>query len=120
MTCATRHTCVHGKPARISPHYLDYQHSVVGFCGSMQPVNSFGCDVDGSIKAERIIGSAKVIIYGLGDSDHLDAIVMQFLRHSQGVVTADYDQSIDMMFFQILLYLFHPIGMFLRIRPGSS
>ena len=62
-------------PAGVASHDLADDHSIVGFGGGMQPVDCFRGDGDGGIETEAGVGSAQIIIDGLGNAHYLDALL---------------------------------------------
>ena len=66
-------------PARIATHHLNHDHAIVSFGGGMDAVNCFTHYVAGRIETEGVVGSTQIIVDGLGDANHLDPGLVQFL-----------------------------------------
>ena len=61
----------------------------------MQPVDRFGGDGDSGVKAKASVGSAQVIVDGLGNAHHLDALLDQRIGHTLGVIASDGNQRVQ-------------------------
>src|SRR5207245_1124004 len=45
--------------------------------------------------ADAVVGLGEIVVDGLRDADHADALLVQPLRDPEGVVAADCDQGVD-------------------------
>ena len=67
------------------------------FGGRVEPVDCFGDDRDGGVKAKSLVGALNVIVDGLGHADHFDPFGGECPSDTQGVLTAHGDQVIHFL-----------------------
>ena len=64
----------------------------------MQPVNGFADHIACSIEAEGEIGTAQIVVNGLGHTHDPDALFMQLLCDGERVIASNCDKRLDLMF----------------------
>ena len=91
-----------GNPARVTAHHLNNDDAVVRLRRGVKAVDRIGRDLDGSVKPERPVGPGKVIVDGLRHSDDGDSVRGKLCGHTQSVLPADRNQSIDPILFKLV------------------
>jgi hypothetical protein len=85
---------VQGDPARVASHHFDDHDAVMRFGGGVDAVDGVGGDVDGGVKTEGHVGSGKVVVDGLGNSDDGEALLGEIETDLLSAVTADDNQRV--------------------------
>ena len=71
----------------------------MGLRRRVEAVDRLGRDVDGGVEAEGVVRGGQVVVDGLGYADDLDAVLVdQACRDPQGVLAADRDERVDLLF----------------------
>ena len=91
---------VNSDPTSIATHYFHHHDTVVSFRGGMHAVDGLSDNVDRGIESESVVGAGQVIVNGLGNAYYFHAFFMQFLSNRKGVIPANCDQRINLVFFQ--------------------
>ena len=85
-----------GDPAGMPAHDFNHHDAFVGFCGCVQPVDRFRDDLHGRIEAERVVGSRKIIVDGLGHAnDGITFLCKQFVLDAKRIFASDGDQVVQ-------------------------
>ena len=66
----------------------------------MHAVDGLSDHVDRGIESESVISAGQVIVNGLGNAYYFHAFFMQFLSNGKGVIPANCDQRINLVFLQ--------------------
>ncbi len=91
---------VESDPACVAAHDLDDHDAVMSLGGGVYAVEGLADDVAGGVKSESVIGAAEIVVDGLGNADDLGAAFVQLLGDRKRVVTADRDESLDLICFE--------------------
>ena len=92
-----------GDPTGVPPHDLDHHDPLVALGRGPYLVYGVGGDGDGRVVAEGRVGGRKVVVYGLGAPDDLDAeVVVEPLGDPQSIVAANGDEGVDAVLFHVL------------------
>jgi hypothetical protein len=67
----------------------------VAFGGRVQPVDGLGGGADGRVEAERALGSAHVVVYRLGNTDHRQTLLPELVGDLQAPIPSDGHQRIE-------------------------
>ena len=86
-------SCLQCDPARVPPHAFDNDAAGMSLCGRLQAINGLHCNVGGGFKAESVIGTAQIIVYGFRNADNVHAEFAQRIRNAESVVPADGDKT---------------------------
>ena len=97
-------TGVQGQPASFVAHDLNHHAATVAGGGGVDAVDDLGGDVHSSVEAKGEIGAKDVVIDGLGQTDHIEALFAEQIGGLVGAVAAQSDQTIQL---EILIGLFH-------------
>ena len=106
-------------PSGMAPHDFDDDNAVVRFGGGVDAVDGAGGDVDRGIEAKGEVGAGEIVVDGLGDADHFDAVLMEFGRDGKRVVAANRDQGIAAILFQSVGAALQAVVLFGRIGARS-
>ena len=90
-------SCLQCDPARVPPHAFDNDAAGMSLCGRLQAINGLHCNVGGGFKAESVIGTAQIIVYGFRNADNVHAEFAQRIRNAESVVPADGAQQLQIL-----------------------
>src|SRR6185295_16314344 len=89
-------------PACISSHDFQNHYAVVRFCGRVQSIERFGCDVKRSYKPEGEFRTCEIVVDGLGNTDNRNPQPIELVSNREGTFTAEYDQPFNAKTIEIL------------------
>ena len=84
-------------PSGVATHNFHDQGAVMTFGGGVQAINGFGGDIDCCVKTERVVGSLKVVVDGLGNAHHFDTGCFEQMCAAEGALTTDNDENIHLI-----------------------
>ena len=88
---------VHRDPAGVTSHHLDDHHAVVRLRRRVEPVDRLGCDRDGRVEAERVVGAGEVVVDRLRNADDGEAVLgMESCRDAERVLAADRHERVEL------------------------
>ena len=99
-----------GDPANVATHDFGNHAAAVRVAGGAEAVHGVGRDLGGGVEAERVVGSGKVVVYCLGNTDDLDAGIRQPLGSSEGAFSADGDEGVNTEAFHVLANRLSAVG----------
>lgn len=79
-------SCLQCDPARVPTHAFDNDAAGMSLSGRLQAINGLHCNVGGGFKAESVIGTAQIIVYGFRNADNVNAEFAQRIRNAESVV----------------------------------
>ena len=101
---AAGHTGEQGEPAHLVAHDLHDEHPAVGGGGGVDAVDGVGGDLHSAVEAEGHVGAPDVVIDGLGQGDHVEALLPQQVGGLVGTVAAQYHQTVQIQGLVVLLH----------------
>src|SRR5580704_7579394 len=93
--CTSGDAGMPGDPTRVTSHDLDNEHTVVALRRSVQSIDGFRGNRHGSVKAERVVGGAQIVVDGLWHAHDRKANRGEFGRHAKSVFTPDDNKTFD-------------------------
>ncbi len=90
-----REPTVRSDPAGIATHRLYDDDAVMRARRGAQPIQRVGDDRHRRVEADAVVGLGEVVVDGLRDADHADALLVKPLRDAKGVVATDRHESVD-------------------------
>src|SRR6516225_712814 len=94
-------TAIQGDPSRIAAHHLDHDHTVMGLRGGVYAIDRLRGYAYRGVKAKTEIGSAQIVVDGLGHGNDLDAARVEFQRDRLGIVATDGDKRVNAVLVEV-------------------
>ena len=89
---------IQGNPTDLVPHDLDHKDAAVAARGGVDVVDALGRDLDRTREAEGDVGPPCVIVDGLRQRDHVQALLRQAVGGLGGAVSAQHEQAVEAEF----------------------
>ena len=100
---------IEGDPPGVATHDLNNHDPAMGFCSRVEPVDTFGGEMNRRIKTEGYHRLVQIVVDGLWHTHHPQPFLMQCLGNGQGTVTADGNKRVEPMRFKLIDEFIAPI-----------
>src|SRR5215469_8168175 len=111
---------VHGDPACVTTHDFHHHHAVVRFGRGVHAIDGAGGHVDCGVEAEGVVGSGKIVVDSLGNSDHFYLYLKELLGDRERVITADGDEGVDLVLLKSLDAQVEAVAVFGRVGARGA